>query len=399
MNIGFDFRMGGSNNAGIGRYSFELLTHLLDEAKAKGLEPHRFVVFYHQENNTAADLEILRSKGAELVPANFRHYSWSEQTAFPKLLNKHNLDLVHFPNFNVPIFYRGDYVVTIHDVVHHKVSGHKKSRYHKFLAYKFIINRAVSKSKKIITVTNAAKQEIIELLNAPADKISVTYEAPTPFQGKVANFAELAAQYYLERPYILFVGTLERKKNLINLARGFDKFISKYKFDLDLLVVGKTDPHYPEIRQQMLAIKHSDNLVFTGFVSDAVQASLYQNAFAFISASFHEGFGLPGLEAMEYGVPVLAANTAVFNEVYDNAAIFFDGLEPDDIAEKINLLVSDQPFYEAMQQKGLSRSQEFDWRKTAKQTLMIYNEVKGDGQPAKIAAESLPSTSHEPEIE
>lgn len=376
MKIGFDFRMGGSVNAGIGRYSFEVLTNLLLEINKAGLgEIYRLVVFYHEQNNDPADLKKLKELGAELVVANYRHYSFGEQILFPRLLARHHLDLMHFPNFNVPVLYRKPYVVTIHDVVHHKLSGHKKSRYHKFLAYKFIINQAVSRAEKIITVTEAAKQEIIEVLRVPAEKIVVTYEAPTRTEVEPANFDELSKQFLLQRPYLLFVGTLERKKNLVNLAKGFDRLLSLHKYDLDLVVVGRVDAHHPEVKEQMLSIKHRDNLVFTGFISNAEQAAFYRNAFAFITASLHEGFGLPGLEAMEYGLPVLAANTPVFNEVYDNAAIYFEGQSPDDIADKIKLLVTDQPFYESMQQKSLDRTALFDWRKTARQTFRIYNQV------------------------
>ncbi len=376
MKIGFDFRMGGSINAGIGRYSFEVLSKLLQEVNKAGLaEIYQFVVFYHEQNNDPTDLKTLRELGAELVPANYRHYSVGEQLQFPRLLGKYNLDLVHFPNFNVPIFYRRPYVVTIHDVVHHKISGHKKSRYHKFLAYKYIINRAVVRAEKVITVTETAKQEIIELLHVPSEKIVVTYEAPTRNNEVVADFDELSKQFLLHRPYLLFVGTLEKKKNLVNLAKGFDRLLSRYKYELDLVIAGRVDPHHPEVKEQMLAIKHCDNLVFTGFISNAEQAALYQNAFAFITASLHEGFGLPGLEAMDYGLPVLAANTPVFNEVYDNAAIYFDGTNPEDIADKIKILVTDQPFYESMQQKSLERTAQFDWKKTARQTFRIYNQV------------------------
>ncbi|HMR55242.1 MAG TPA: glycosyltransferase family 1 protein [Candidatus Doudnabacteria bacterium] len=388
MTIGFDFRMGGSVNAGIGRYSFELLCVMLDLNRGK----HKFIVFYNESATNGEDIKVLRNKGAQLVVANFRHYSLSEQIFFPRLLNEYKLDLIHFPNFNVPVLYSGRYIVTIHDLVHHKISGHKKARYHKFLAYKFIVERAIKNAEKVISVTEAAKEEILSFIPTDPNKIAVTYEAPNRYQGQSISFEKIASQYLLTRPYLLFVGTLERKKNLINLVKGFDKFISKYKFDMDLVIAGKVDPHYPEIRTQMLQIKHRDNLVFTGFIPNDVQATLYKNAFAFITASMHEGFGLPGLEAMEYGIPVLAANTKVFNEVYDNAAIFFDGTNTDDIAEKIHILVNDQPFYERMQKKSLERSVEFDWQLTARKTLTIYQEAMQDFPTKPIAPP-------EPEIE
>lgn len=391
MKIGFDFRMGGSINAGIGRYSFELLKAMLERNSGD-----EFIVFYNTNNVNQKDLTILEELGAKLVQANFRHYSLAEQIQFPKLLKSFNLDLVHFPNFNVPIFYKGEYVVTIHDMVHHKLSGHKKSRYLKYLAYKYIIEQAAKRARAVITVTEAAKAEIVEYLGTDPEKIFVTYEAPAQIFKHPGNFERIKENYLLKSPYLLFVGTLERKKNVVNLALGFDKLINKYHYDLDLVLVGKIDPHYPEIKQQALAISHRDRLIFTGYVNNNDQANLYQNAFAFVTASLHEGFGLPGLEAMQYGVPVLAANTKVFNEVYDNAAIYFDGLDPDDIADKIHLLVSDQPFYESMQKKSLKRASLFGWEKTAQLTLNIYHQKV---QALTVIQAEVHTTDFSPEME
>ncbi len=378
MKIGFDFRMGGTRNAGIGRYSFELLDHLLDLYASK----HQFIIFYNPENVISSEIESLKRKGAQLVEAPYRHYSWQEQILFVRLLNRYKLDLVHFPNFNVPIFYRGKFVVTIHDMVHHKISGHKKSTYYKFLIYKYIINFAARKSEFVITVTESAKNEIVKYLNIEPRKIIVTLEAPGRKSNEEADFESVKSNYGLNRPYLLFVGTLERKKNIVVLCQAFDLFLEKYKFDLDLVIAGKVDPHYPEIKDQSLLIKHNDHLLFTGFTDNDVQSSLYKNAFAFITASLHEGFGLPAVEAMQYGIPVLASNTEVFNEVYDNAAIYFDPLNLEDIADKINLLVSDLPFHEQMQQRSIERSRMFDWVKTAQLTMSCYEKSFHNNSPS-----------------
>ncbi|HEX3095646.1 MAG TPA: glycosyltransferase family 1 protein [Patescibacteria group bacterium] len=374
MRIGFDFRMGGSINAGIGRYSFELLTNMIKENK-KANRKDKFVVFYHTQNHNPADLKVLKSLGAELVPTNIRHYSWQEQLLLPRLLNKHNLDLIHFPNFNVPIFYRKPYLVTIHDMVHHKISGHKKSRIWKFYAYEYIIKKAAQRAQVILTVTEAAKDEIVKYLDVSPDMIVVIYEAPMVHEFPHLNVEKVKEKFLLSRPYFLFVGTLERKKNIPMLTKAFDVFLTKYKFDMDLVIAGKIDEHYPEVKDQAMDISHHNRLVFTGFVEEEDQAALYQGAYAFITASLHEGFGLPGLEAMHYGLPVLASNTAVFNEVYDNGAIYFDPLNPDDIAGHMELLAKDSQFHAQMQEKSLARVQMFDWAETARKTLEVYHQL------------------------
>jgi glycosyltransferase involved in cell wall biosynthesis len=121
-----------------------------------------------------------------------------------------------------------------------------------------------------------------------------------------------------------------------------------------------------------LDIKHSGNLVFTGFVEEEELEALYKGAFAYASASLHEGFGLPGVEALSFSLPLLVSNIEVFNEIYDNAALYFDPMDPSDIAEKINILVRDSQFYEQIQRKSFERSLLFDWNKTAEETLKIY---------------------------
>lgn len=371
MKIGFDFRMGGSINSGIGRYSYELLKNILQQNVK-----HSVVVFYNEYNSDATDINTLQQLGAEMVIANFSHYSLAEQFYFPKLLNKYNLDLVHFPNFNAPVFYNKPFVVTIHDMVHHKISGHKKSTLWKFYAYKYIINKVAKKAKKIITITESAKSEITAFLGVPNDKVAVIYEGPTDLiKTTDIQIKQIKSRFLLSRPYFLFVGTLERKKNLITLAKAFDYFLDSYNFDMDLVIAGKVDSHYPQIKDEMLEHCKKNRIVFTGYVTDTEQACLYDGAYAFITTSLHEGFGLPGLEAMSHGLPVLASNTNVFNEVYDNGAIFFEPLDIKDIAKCMDLVASDSDFYKQMQSKAVARASKFDWSQTAEETLAVYEMV------------------------
>ena len=402
MRIGFDFRMGGSVNAGIGRYSFEVLSYMLKQNSLENPE-NEFYVFYHKQNNNSADLTVLKKLGAKLVETKIRHYSFGEQLQLPRILNKYSLDLVHFPNFNVPLLYRKPYVVTIHDMVHHKISGHKKSRIWKFYAYKYLIQKAAERAETIITVTEAAKDEIVKYLGVAPEKIAVTYEAPATHDLPKVDVAKTKEKFLLSRPYFLFVGAMERKKNIPMLAKAFDLFLTKYKFDMDLVIAGKVDPHYPEVKDQILEIAHRNRVVLTGYVEDEDQAALYQGAYAFITASLHEGFGIPGLEAMRYGLPVLASNTAVFNEVYDNGAIYFDPLNPEDIAEHMQLVAQDTQFHAQMQEKSIARVQYFDWSLTAKKTLAVYYKVMGvsknDDATSDDVAKDVAEQTFEPENE
>jgi glycosyltransferase involved in cell wall biosynthesis len=370
--IGIDMRMLGNGHGGIGRYVFELTKNLLETD-----QNHKYLLFYNQDNSQEQDINYLkRHANTELVPTDIRHYSFGEQTSFLKILNKHHPDLMHFPNFNIPLFYKGPFVVTIHDLVHHKISGHKKSHLLHFYAYKKIIAAAAQKSRAIITVSQYSKKDIVKYLQVLPRKVEVIYEgASLPTDNLEETAQEVKKKYILNKPYFLFVGVLERKKNIVSLTRGLDVFLKKYKFDVDLVIAGKADRHYPEVKHKALDIKFNDHLVFTDYVSDRDLAGLYKGAYAFVSASLHEGFGLPGVEAMKFGLPLAVSNIEVFNEIYDNAAVYFNPLDTEDIAEKLNLLVKDKQFYAQMQQKSLQRSQVFDWKKTAEKTLEVYNEI------------------------
>ncbi len=370
--IGLDIRIFGTMHGGIGRYCQELFPRILAMDKE-----NQYYLFYNKKAVDLEQLEVFKKfSNATLVETSIRHYSLGEQISFLKKLNDFNLDLVHFPNFNVPLLYKKPFITTIHDMVHHKIGGAKKSHLLHFYAYKKIIENAGIKARKIITVSEVSKNDIAAFLNVPKDKISVIYEGSSLSTEVTAEQVEkVKMSYLLAKPYFLFVGVLERKKNLVNLTRGFDLFIQKYKADVDLVITGKIDSHYPEVKHKALDIKHNNRVVFTGPVDDAELRALYKGAYAFTTASLHEGFGLPGVEALSFGLPLLVSNIPVFNEIYDNAAIYFDPLNPEDIAEKMNLLVRDSQFYRQIQEKSFNRSLQFDWNKAAGETLEVYKAV------------------------
>jgi glycosyltransferase involved in cell wall biosynthesis len=264
-------------------------------------------------------------------------------------------------------------------MVHHKISGAKKSHLLHFMAYKKVIQNAAQKAQKIITVSEASKKDIADYLQATPEKIRVIYEGSSlKIEVEPSIVERVKKSYLISRPYFLFVGVLERKKNVVNLTRGFDYFLQKYKANMDMVIVGKSDPHYPDIKHHALDIKHTNRLVFTGAVDDFELEALYKGAYAFVSASLHEGFGLPGVEALGFGLPLLVSNTSVFNEIYDNAAVYFNPLDPEDIGEKMNLLARDSQFYEQLSRKSFERAQLFDWEKAARETLGVYQEASGN---------------------
>ncbi len=165
---------------------------------------------------------------------------------------------------------------------------------------------------------------------------------------------------------------MERKKNLLNLVKAFDILKDKFNLNVQLVLAGKADPHYPEIQEQVKEIKYRKDLILTGVVSEKEKYALYKGAEAFVSGSLFEGFGLPGVEAMSLGIPLVVSNTEVFNEVYDNGAIYFDPHDPEDMAQKINFLLSDEKYRALIANNAYTRAQYFSWDLAARRTLEVY---------------------------
>ncbi len=389
MNIGFDFRMGGTRHAGIGRYISELLRAMVIQAKND-----RFTVFYNDLSDPDEVAQLHEYANVTMVRVPARHYSLAEQTVFLRALNQQQLDVVHFPNFNHPILYKKPFVVTVHDMVHHRMSGHKKSRWLFFQAYKKEMEHALLASRAVIAPSEAAKADIVSYYPSVRQKTAVIYEGTTLQEQPRQKVEAVKKQFLLRRPYFLFVGTLERKKNIVALARGFGMLRERYNLDVDLVFAGKADPHYPEEKFKALDSTHKDHVVFTGYIEDDALAALYQGAHAYANASLNEGFGLPGVEAMHFGLPLAVANTAVFTEVYDDAAVYFDPHDPEDIAMQLRLLATDKQFYEQKQERAIARARMFSWQRAAEQTLVVLRNAVQGPQIAAAIPSALPYVVH-----
>ena len=365
MRIGIDLRMAGLEY-GIGRYSLELVRKIIELDR-----DNEYFLFVRDEKSFSKTNFEFRLN-VNLVKADYKHYSFSEQFSFNRLLNKYNLDLVHFLNFNVPFMYNKPFVVTIHDIIHHRLPGTKKSHFLHRLAYRAVMHHAVFASRRIITVSEFSKKEILDVFKVPAKKIQVIYEAATTVPITDSDVSLVKQNFDISKPYLIFVGVMERKKNLLNLVKAFDILKDKFNLNVQLVLAGKADPHYPEIQEQVKEIKYRKDLILTGVVSEKEKYALYKGAEAFVSASLFEGFGLPGVEAMSLGIPLVVSNTEVFNEVYDNGAIYFDPHDPEDMAQKINFLLSDEKYRALIANNAYTRAQYFSWDLAARRTLEVY---------------------------
>ena len=383
MKIGIDARL--FNQTGVGRYTSNLIENLLKIDKN-----NNYVLFVRNEDFDQVKLKIKNltrstSSGQELqiIRVDIPWHSIKEQVYFSQILNNENLDLVHFPYFSVPISYNRPFIVTIHDlIIHHfptgKASTHPSFIYMlKILGYKYVISRACKNAKKIIAVSKATKDEIVDHLKIPEDKISVIYEAADQQisnpKSQIAN-KSINTKSKIQNPkYFLFVGNVYPHKNTERMIKAFE-ILLKYFPDTLLFFAGKQDYFYTRLEKIIKDEGLANNVRLLGFVQDENLAALYKNAVALVVPSLMEGFGLPPLEAMSNMCLVLASDIKALKEICGEDALYFDPYDENDMAEKMKAAYLGE-FDREIIERGFERSKEFSWRKMAKETLKIYKDA------------------------
>ena len=366
MEIGIDCRLW--NETGVGRYTRNLVSEL-----SKIDTKNSYVLFALDKDVSSIKYQVLSIKHGnwKIVVADIRWHTLKEQFEFPKILNRENLDLVHFPYFSVPIFYNRPFVVTIHDlIINHFPTGQASTLLFpiyklKLLGYKFIIKQAAKKARKIITVSQATKKEIVDHLGVDSDKVIVTYE------GIDQKLAISSQKSVVKGKYFLYVGNAYPHKNLERLLEAFKTLNS----NVNLVLVGKEDYFHKRLKEKVRKMKLADKVVFLQNVSDEELASLYKNAIALIVPSLMEGFGLPAMEAMANKCLVLASDIPSLKEICGDVALYFNPLSIDELTEKLRTVTLHTTEYEGLEElrrKGVERARLFSWQKMAKKTLGVY---------------------------
>lgn len=371
MKIGIDVRLW--NQTGVGRYIRSLIRYLqvIDR-------DNNYVLFARKEDITSLKTQI-SSPQWKIVIADIRWHSIDEQISFPKILNKERLDLVHFPYFSVPVSYNKPFIVTIHDLIQlHFPTGRASALPLPFyaikhLGYKYVILKAAKRAKKIIAVSKATRDEIVDHLKVDPKKIEVVYEGADE---EFFNKEEPAGnrQRLITNDYFLYVGNAYPHKNLPRLLQAFDILISQ-GLNISLILVGKEDYFYKKLKERTIKMNVHKFISFYGEATDIELKSLYKNAKALIVPSLMEGFGLPALEAMTNKCLVLSSDTPALREVCQDSAIYFDPYDENDMAEKMKTAY-EKSFDREIIEKGFERSKEFSWLKMAKETLKIYESIK-----------------------
>lgn len=368
MRIGIDCRM--LKATGIGRYISSLIEEL-----SKIDRDNQYILFLKKEDFSSFRLP---GKNFKKVLAPFHWYGISEQLKFPKIIKKEHLDLIHFPHFNIPLRYKGDFVVNIHDLTLHR---HKTTRAStksvltyqiKHWLYKIVIKQAVKKSLKILTISIFTKNDIIKTFKVPEDKIVVTYPGgPSSNLTLLKPNVNILTNLGIKKPFVLYVGNAYPHKNLDNLLRSL-KYLP---LNISLVLAGKRDEFHNRVEKLAEKMNFSDRVIFTDFVTDEELVALYRNASVFVLPSLNEGFGLPALEAQSFGLPVSCSRRSSLPEILGDSARYFNPLKPKDIAEKIKEILGNKKLREELIFKGYNKIKEYSWSKMAKETLKVYEET------------------------
>lgn len=390
MKIGVDATCWG-NKRGYGRFTRELL-----EAILRIDTTNEYVYFVDRDSANrlnvpeSVKLIVAKTKEAPIVAAaDGRRRSLRDIWAMSRAVMRHNLDIFFFPTMYsfFPVFNRTKIVVTLHDMIadnHPELTfSDARSRYFWKLKEKI----AVSQANVITTVSQHSKDQIRLHFNVPESRIRIISEAARPVFQVVANrpkATEVLTKYgaSAEVPFLLYVGGISPHKNLSNLIDAFAKVRGKLRSAIQLVLVGdyKDDPFlsdYPALRSKIYDLRIDSAVVFTGFVPDDDLVYLYNSASLLVFPSLDEGFGLPAVEAMACGTPVAASNRGSLSEVLGEAGAYFDPFDIDDIAGVILSLLQDPQRRRKMAELGLIRSRQFQWEKSAEQTLAVFNELGG----------------------
>jgi len=355
--IVIDARESGTST---GRYIDKLLEHM------GALNPKHDITVLVKPHRLDFMMKTTPNFTVQTTP--YKEFTFGEQLGFWRQVRSFKADMVHFGKDHQPVLYKGRVVTTMHDLTtarfrnpdkHPLVFGIKQ------VVYLWVVRRVAKKSNAILTPTEFVKNDVVKFTHINPNKVTVTYEATEPIAEEAEPLNSL-----LGKLFIMYVGRPTPHKNLARLIDAF-KILQKQNPELRLVLAGKKDANY-QAHADRVKREGIKNVIFTDFITDGQLRWLLENCTAYIFPSLSEGFGLPGLEAMLQGAPVVSSNATCLPEVYGDAAYYFDPTDVMDMAEKINEVINNAKLRQELSAKGKKQAAKYSWRRMAEQTLAVY---------------------------
>lgn len=315
------------------------------------------------------------SDNMHIVELRCPSYPLWEQVALPRAVARVRPDLLHCTSNTAPVKCPVPLVLTLHDIIFlEKRQSSSRSLYQEMGWHyrRLVVPRILSECRKIITVSNFECNRIREALNLPKDRLTAVYNGYSPHFRQMPPAPEIVHKYVPSDDYLFFLGNTDPKKNTPRVLKAYGLYLRQSKHKRPLLIADLKEEAIDGILSAEGIKEVKPYLSFLGYIPNADLAALYNGAFAFLYPSLRESFGIPMLESMACGTPVIAGNTSAMPEIAGEGALLADPLDENDIARKILLLEEDDTFYQQQVDYGLERVKLFSWRKSAEALLKIY---------------------------
>ena len=320
------------------------------------------------------------------LPPNFNTVTYRKSdsyslnhVAFPLFLHRLQPSLVHIPLNQVPLFMMEPYVVTIHDMASLLFEGGSGLR---MQIRRFLLRRGLLRAKRIMAVSEATRRDVHDALGIPADRIRLVYNAPNPdfFRPPTGERARILERYQIDYPFLLYAGNIRPQKNIPRLVEAFAvarEHLSRHPVyrDLHLIIIGDEISRYPSVRRAVIQTRVEKAVRFLGFVPFEALRIFFESAALFVFPSLYEGFGLPPLEAMATGTPVVASNVSSLPEVLGDAALLVNPENVFEIARAIQEALLDEDLRGELIAKGKAQAARYSWDRTAREVLEVYREA------------------------
>jgi glycosyltransferase involved in cell wall biosynthesis len=367
VRIGIDARK--LHDFGIGTYIRNLLRQL-----ARMDRQTEFVLLCRPE-----DRETLSALGENFraVIETAGNYSVAEQVKIPWALKREGVTLFHAPHYVLPPLVRCQSVVTIHDCIHLMFPQYLPNRV-AFAYAKTSIDMAARRATRVMTVSESSKRDILRFVDTEPEKIDVIYNAYDdrfaidPGEEEVVRVSE---RYQLQSEFVLYAGNVKPHKNLERLIKAFYLVRKRGLDHLKLVLIGDEISKYTALRRAVHQYQLHKYVRFLGYLPEETLAVMYRLAGVFVFPSLYEGFGLPPLEAMASGTPVVTSNVSSLPEVAGDAAVLVDPYDPSAIAEGIYQVLTDEKLRRDLRHKGVARAGQFSWEQSVRRVRAIYDEV------------------------
>ncbi len=382
MRIGINGRFLIARRTGVQRAAFNLIKSIIQLDRE-----NEYLLFTHENQRSMPEwnydnVTIVASQIEE--GDNFRNHLW-EQLTLPKLAKQYKIDLLHSPANTAPLFYKGKSIIHIHDLCF--VINPQWYSFTFRTVYNFLIPKLAKRATKIITNSNNSKNDLLKYCNLSAEKVSLVYWAVDETFQHYSEMAraqrELNALKKNTENYILYVGSLEPRKNIITLLKSYEYLREQYpELKTKLMIIGSQSRLFANAPLDVQ--RYKDDILFKGFVTDEELSHYYVNASVVAYPSLYEGFGLPPLEAMACGTPVVTSQTSSLPEVVGDSALMINPQDHRQLGDTLAKVLLDHELAVELSRRGLARVKEFNWARVARETLSVFYEVGHSPDPHRL---------------